>query len=997
MKRILVLMLSILILFPAVLSACAPQSGGELHTTDKVEASTDSAEQSSDTVSEPESESQEPGFSETHTADIYPKPMEIAYTQGRTASKTVQLDSTAAKYTDLLASAGMTANEDGLPLAVTLRDLSTEFDFGADEAYILTVTEQGITIEAQTERGTHYAFMTLLQLANGCDALPVVTVKDAPRNGLRGVIEGFYGTAWTHEFRKDLFAFMGQNKMNAYIYAPKDDAKHRAQWRVLYTGQELARMTDLIETAQANYVRFIYAISPGGDIDLGTGYEADFARLTAKCQQMYDLGVRDFAIFLDDIPTLDAKGHGKLLSDFQTEFVQTHEGVSNLIAITTEYGDPFLTDYTEQIAPLIHKDVILMWTGPGVIPESITNQSLKHIIKTYGRRVLIWWNYPVNDTLANHLFMGPCVNLEKDLYQSITGLTANPMNQGYASMVPLFTTGDYLWNPEAYDPQASLAAACKALMPDADKALLDFISMTCASGINKNVDSVELAALLAAFKKDNSDKTRSDLAAHFAQMVENADAISASSNQSLVPEINEWLIKYRTYGQMGMLYVEMEQAYANGKSQSELLQLLGEYKALERSISKNPRLVSASVLTAHLNTLSSRFALLLGESTGTGFAPATHYTNCNHYENYTPDLMTDGDDTTFFWTQGSLDVAAGNKTGYFGVDLGEIIDVHNVYVATGVAGSDELRNCIVEYSADGKQWTQLYQGTCGNELFLKDLSIRARYVRARNPDRNDTTWTKVRSFEANTSRAVISDTPAGVPAWSTSMPTYSTHFPEFMADNDPNTYFWSSRGAQTGDYIQIDLGAVISVSHVTFKSGVPDHAADYVISGDLCYSADGQSWTTLCAITDRDTALDVEIKARYVRVIITKDQTNWVTVSEFSAVSEDNVSPLLHLDSEFVPRTDLLSLTDGTYVSYFAPDEQKAQDHSLRVTLNDSGKARIVALHLPEGGLTVTVKDANGATLSSVELSYITEIQAPEGAVVHIPLGNGLLLAEVEW
>ncbi len=928
--------------------------------------------------------------------DIYPQPMDIAIAEGR-QSKTVKLDDKAAKYANLLTEAGFTVSEDGAPLTVTLRDLNADFEYGTDEAYILKVTGNEILIEAQTDRGAHYAIMTLTQLAQLYEDLPIVIIKDAPRNAIRGVIEGFYGTAWTHEYRKDLFAFMGQNKMNAYIYAPKDDAKHRAQWRVLYTGEELERMTDLIHTANENYVKFIYALSPGGDINLSSGYEADFEKLMAKCQQMYDLGVRDFAIFLDDIPTLDAKGHGKLLSDFQTRFVMTHEGVSDLIAITTEYGDPFLTEYTNEIAPLIHEDVVLMWTGPGVIPESITNQSLKHIIKTYDRNVLIWWNYPVNDTLANHLFMGPCVNLEQDLYKSIVGLTANPMNQGYASMVPLFTTGDYLWNPEAYNPQASLAAACNALMPDASEALAEFISMTCASGINKNTDSEELQALLKAFKKENSPETRTALKAYFEGMVRSADAILSSDNQSMVSEINEWLIKYRVYGQMGVLYVEMEEAYAAGSDLDSMLGLLGEYKSLEMSISKNPRLVSASVLATFYATLNSRFSLLLGQAEELSCAPSTPYTNCNHYENFTPDLMTDGDDSTYFWTHGDLNTAAGNKTGYFGVDLGSVIDIKNVYMVTGVAGSDALRKGIVEYSTDAKSWTKLYEGSCADELHLTDLAVKARYVRVRSAGQSDGTWTKICAFEVNTNRTVVSDTPAGIPAWTTSLPTYSTYFPEFMKDNDPNTYFWSSRGAQTGDYFEIDLGTVTAVSHITFKTGVPDHATDYVQSGELSYSADGQSWTTLCSISQRDTELDVEIQARYVRVNVTENQTSWVTVSEFTALSEDQVSPLLQLDADFVPRTDLLSLTDGLYVAFFAPDEQKANGHSLDVTVGESGSVKLIALCLPESGTTVTVLDAAGQQIKTVALSHATEVQAPEGSVIRIPLGDGLILAEVEW
>ncbi len=931
-------------------------------------------------------------------ADIYPTPMEITYNEySYVIRDTVKLDEKASRYAEGLAALGIKVAEDGLPLTVTLRDLTADFAYGADEAYILNITRQGISIEAQTDRGVHYAFMTLFQLIEDSGPFPLVTVKDAPRNSQRGVIEGFYGTAWTHEYRKDLFAFMGENKMNAYIYAPKDDPKHRAQWRSLYTGAELERMTDLITTANENYVKFIYAISPGGDINLGSGYEADFKKLMAKCEQIYELGCRDFAIFLDDIPTLDAKGHGKLLSDFQTKFVETHEGVSDLIAITTEYGDPFLTEYTNQIAPLIHKDVVLMWTGPGVIPESITNKSLRHILKTYGRKVLIWWNYPVNDTLANHLFMGPCVNLEPTLYESITGLTANPMNQGYASLVPLFTTGDYLWNPEAYNSEASLAAACRELMPDAYEALLDFISMTCASGINKNTDSVELQALLTAFKKENTADSIWALQAYFEGMVKNADAILASENQNMVSEIRQWVEKYRAYGEMGRLYMEMESSYRDGKSLESMVRLLGQYKVLEKSIQGNPRLVSANVLTTYFSTLNSRFSVLLGEIEGITFAPAKPYTNCNRYQDYLPDYLTDGDDSTYFWTEGNLNTAAGNKTGYFGVDLGEVIDVKNVYIATGVGGSDVLKTGIVEYSSDGKEWTVLHSGACGEELFLQGLAIKARYLRIRTGDPSDVSWVKARAFEVNTNRTVVAEKPAGAPSLSTTLPTYSTYGPDFMADNDPTTYFWSSRGGQKGDYFEIDLGATVSVSRITFKSGVPDHATDYVQSGELCYSADGQSWTRLGALNGRNTEVDVDIKARYIRVNITANQTSWITVSEFTAVSEDNVSPLLQLDSDFVPRTDLLALTDGHYVTYFAPDCKQEDGHTLTVTFDESGHLTLIILKLPDYGMKISVSDASGKLLYSASAENVMHLEAPAGSIATIYLGDGLMLGEIEW
>jgi beta-N-acetylglucosaminidase len=39
--------------------------------------------------------------------------------------------------------------------------------------------------------------------------------------------KGFYGRPWTLEQRKDLFIKMQEWGLNSYLYAPKDDYKHR--------------------------------------------------------------------------------------------------------------------------------------------------------------------------------------------------------------------------------------------------------------------------------------------------------------------------------------------------------------------------------------------------------------------------------------------------------------------------------------------------------------------------------------------------------------------------------------------------------------------------------------------------------------------------------------------------------------------------------------------------------------------------------------------------
>ena len=86
------------------------------------------------------------------------------------------------------------------------------------------------------------------------------------RQFLCGVVEGFYGRPWTLAQRRDLFDKMEAWGMTSYLYAPKDDCKHRAFWRELYTVEEAEHLQNLISAAHASKIDFYYALSPGLDI-----------------------------------------------------------------------------------------------------------------------------------------------------------------------------------------------------------------------------------------------------------------------------------------------------------------------------------------------------------------------------------------------------------------------------------------------------------------------------------------------------------------------------------------------------------------------------------------------------------------------------------------------------------------------------------------------------------------------------------------------------------
>lgn len=72
--------------------------------------------------------------------------------------------------------------------------------------------------------------------------------------------------------------------MDSYLYAPKDDYKHRAYWREQYTVEEADHLSSLISAAKENNIRFIYAISPG--LDIAYSSTKDVGALKRKLEQV---------------------------------------------------------------------------------------------------------------------------------------------------------------------------------------------------------------------------------------------------------------------------------------------------------------------------------------------------------------------------------------------------------------------------------------------------------------------------------------------------------------------------------------------------------------------------------------------------------------------------------------------------------------------------------------------------------------------------------------
>uniref|UniRef100_A0A671PMB5 Protein O-GlcNAcase n=1 Tax=Sinocyclocheilus anshuiensis TaxID=1608454 RepID=A0A671PMB5_9TELE len=171
------------------------------------------------------------------------------------------------------------------------------------------------------------------------------------RKFITGVVEGFYGRPWTMEQRKELFRRQQKWGLNTYLYAPKDDYKHRMFWREMYSVEEAEQLTTLISAAKEHGVEFIYAISPGLDITFSN--QKEVSTLKRKLDQISHFGCKSFALLFDDIDHNMCPADKEVFSSF------AHAQVSITNEIFQYLGEPeiFLFCPTEYCGTFCYPNV----------------------------------------------------------------------------------------------------------------------------------------------------------------------------------------------------------------------------------------------------------------------------------------------------------------------------------------------------------------------------------------------------------------------------------------------------------------------------------------------------------------------------------------------------------------------------------------------------------------------------------------------------------------
>ena len=634
------------------------------------------------------------------------------------------------------------------------------------EGYFINSSNKKITVIGRTARGTYYGVRTLLALL-ASDKFLQGEIIDYPDVAARGVVEGFYGTPWSFNHRIRQIDFYGSNKLNTYIYGPKDDPYHSSpNWRKPYPDDEAVQLKQLIDRAEMNHVDFVWAVHPGKDIKWN---DEDRNALLHKFELMYDLGIRSYAVFFDDISGegTNPSQQAGLLNYLNSAFVQVKKDVKPLIMCPTEYNKGWSNvegGYLATLGKELDPSIRIMWTGNSVVSD-IDKPTMEWINSKIQRKAFIWWNFPVSDYVRNHLLMGPTYGNGKDIANDVSGFVSNPMEHAEASKIAIYGVADYAWNMSAYQPERNWLQALQVVMPESYKALEIFASHNSDLGANghqyRREESVNFGPIADVFSKqleagqtiNNFDSVQKE----FQAMVEAAYILLNSiDNPVLLDEIRPWVEQFKLLGQSGLAMLNMYtalQAKANDdfeRSYQAVKAIKMQMYEIDRTKNQNPfqpgvktgSLVVAPLIDHGIAALTKSYNQEFNKDleVEANYNPHQLFTNVAQLQNQQITLR----DRTLALNP-PLEVIRLEPNSYFGFELQEETQAKKMSFNFG--SISVYKDLKLEVSKDGIEWTTVPTEE-KNEVLQAVINQVTTFIRIRNAS-SETLEFKINSMRLN--------------------------------------------------------------------------------------------------------------------------------------------------------------------------------------------------------------------------------------------------------
>ena len=364
----------------------------------------------------------------------------------------------------------------------------------------------------------------------------------------------------------------------------------------------------------------------------------------AKLEKMYQLGIRSFAVFFDDIwgEGTKADKQAALLNYVDDNFIKSHKDVKPLIMCPTEYNRSWANDaggYLRTLGTKMNKDIQIMWTGNSVV-HCIDKESMEWINQRIDRKAYIWWNFPVSDFVRDHILLGPAYGNGLDIANDMSGFVSNPMEHAEASKISLYGIADYTWNMKAYDYKADWEKGLKAVLPDNYEALRTFALYNKDLGPNghgfRREEGDELKPVADAALSGDLKGVQSLLGKCYELRMAVDVLLADNSNPELRRELRPWLLQGKNVADYGVAVCAMagnrkypnafpsfEQVYKQARAlQVQMYEL--ENSDVRHALQPGIK-VAAKVLLPTLNKLFTQTVEAYNKENGTSFVSEAEY------------------------------------------------------------------------------------------------------------------------------------------------------------------------------------------------------------------------------------------------------------------------------------------------------------------------------------------------------------------------------------
>jgi hyaluronoglucosaminidase len=483
--------------------------------------------------------------------------------------------------------------------------------------------------------------------------------------------------------------------------------------------------------------------------------------------------------------------------------------VHPLQTVPTEYSDLADSPYKQALREKLDPEVVVHWTGVGVIPATITVDEATQARKVFGHPILIWDNYPVSDYIPGRLPLAAYTGREPGLSHQITGIISNPSNQAAVSKVALFSFADFGWHDATYDAQRNWSAALAERAggdPRTAAALRVFADVTTYDSTLHRTQAPELAAATSDFWRrwnagDDQDAA-DDLRSRVRALAATPTTIRAGvTDPAFAEEARAWLDATALWaGAMDAALDMLTDPPARAWADRRRIDALVAQANAVRDIREPHGGTAPKIGDGVIDTFLTKAKAVFDRSVGVRSGRPEGITSLTSYQSNAPARMTDGDTGTYFWSDGAP--ATGD---WVGVDFGTSRPIGDIAVLMGRSGSpnDYIHAGTLEYSADGTAWTALATGTNAEIRATAPGGTTARYVRYRATVDNDVFWCVVREFEVSVP-GQITYTVTGGPAGDLAA----------AADGSLDTGYTASAAPAAGDALVVTASAAQRLERV---------------------------------------------------------------------------------------------------------------------------------------------------------------------------------------